>query len=359
MAAALRLARRGLGQTGANPSVGCIILSPQGRVLGRGRTGAGGRPHAETEALREAGEAAHGATAIVTLEPCAHHGKTPPCAEALIAAGLARVVIALRDPFPQVDGKGAAALRAAGITVIEGPGESEAREIAEGFLLRVTKRRPHFTLKLGLSLDGRIAAANGESRWITGPEARAHAHMLRAQSDAILTGAATALRDDPMLNVRLPGLEHLKPARVVLDRTLSLPLTSQLVRSAKAQPVLIFGAEGADQSRADALTDAGCSVQLLPSNQTGLDLNAVATALYERGHARILVEGGGRLSAAFVAARLADRLAIFRSGKLMGGDAIAAFAPLGVRHPNEAPGFRRTGVQTLGKDLLETYLPTA
>ncbi len=204
MRAALALARRGLGRTWPNPAVGCVLVK-EGRVVGRGWTQRGGRPHAEAEALRRAAGAAKGATAYVSLEPCSHHGKTPPCAEALIAAGISRAVIAMEDPDPRVAGRGLGALREAGIEVTPGIGEAEAREINEGFFLRLEKNRPLVTLKLAMTLDGRIATRTGESRWITGEPARARSHLLRAQHDGVMVGSGTVLADDPLLNVRLPG----------------------------------------------------------------------------------------------------------------------------------------------------------
>ena len=231
MAGALALARRGLGRVAPNPAVGCVLVK-DGHIIGRGWTLNGGRPHAETEALRRAGSAAKGATAYVTLEPCAHHGKTGPCAEALVAAGIARAVVAIEDPDPRVSGKGIAILQRAGIAVTMGVGQAAAAAINEGFFRRVRDRRPLFTLKLATSLDGRIATHTGESRWITGEKARAQAHLLRAEHDAVLIGSDTALIDDPKLTCRLPGLERVSPLRIVLDGRLRLPLTHDLVAGA-------------------------------------------------------------------------------------------------------------------------------
>jgi diaminohydroxyphosphoribosylaminopyrimidine deaminase/5-amino-6-(5-phosphoribosylamino)uracil reductase len=227
MRAALALARRGLGRVAPNPAVGCVLVK-DGRVVGRGWTQAGGRPHAETEALARAGEAARGATAYVTLEPCSHHGKTPPCAESLIAAGISRSVVALEDPDPRVSGSGLTLLREAGIAVDTGLLAEAAAEVNAGYLMRTRTGRPLVTLKLATTLDGRIATRAGESRWITGPLARARAHLLRAESDAVLVGSGTAVTDNPRLDVRLPGLEGRSPLRVLLDGRLRLPLTHDL-----------------------------------------------------------------------------------------------------------------------------------
>ena len=235
---AIRLAMNGRGAVEPNPMVGCVIVK-DGRVVGRGWTQPGGRPHAETEALRRAGAAATGATAYVSLEPCSHHGRTPPCAEALIAAGIARVVAAGEDPDPRVSGSGLARLRQAGIAIETGLCAEEAAELNAGFLCRVTKGRPLVTLKLATSLDGRIATATGQSRWITGPAARERAHLLRATHDAVLVGTGTALADDPLLTCRLPGLEHRSPVRIALDRTLRLPATLRLFAGARETPRLL------------------------------------------------------------------------------------------------------------------------
>src|SRR3984893_7773307 len=232
MRAALALAHRGLGTVWPNPSVGCVIVK-DGRVVGRGSTQPRGRPHGETEALARAGAAARGATAYVTLEPCSYWGKTPPCADALIAAGLRRVVVALEDPDPRVAGAGIARLRAGGIGVEIGLGAAEAAEINAGFLQRVRLGRPLVTLKLATSLDGRIATAAGESRWITGPLARERGHLLRATHDAILVGTATVLADDPQLTCRLPGLVDRSPVRIVIDRQLRIPPSVRLIAEAR------------------------------------------------------------------------------------------------------------------------------
>src|SRR5713226_5495304 len=248
MRAALALARRGLGRVWPNPAVGCVVAR-DGRVVGRRWTQPGGRPHAETEALARAGEAAHGATAYVSLEPCSHWGKTPPCADALIAAGLGRVVVALEDPDPRVAGGGVARLRAAGIAVEAGLGAAEAAEINAGFFQRVRLGRPLVTLKLATSLDGRIATASGESRWITGPAARERAHLLRATHDGILVGTDTVLADNPQLTCRLPGLDAHSPVRVVIDRQLRIPLDAHIFAEARQVPTWVVTLAAADPAR--------------------------------------------------------------------------------------------------------------
>ncbi|MFD2234262.1 bifunctional diaminohydroxyphosphoribosylaminopyrimidine deaminase/5-amino-6-(5-phosphoribosylamino)uracil reductase RibD [Phaeospirillum tilakii] len=355
MQAALGLARRGLGRVWPNPSVGCVIVA-DGRVVGRAHTRPGGRPHAETEALAMAGALARGATAYVTLEPCAHHGKTPPCAEALIAAGIARVVSALRDPDPRVAGRGIALLRQAGVVVEEGLLEAEARAVNAGFLARIELGRPLVTLKLASTLDGRIATHGGESRWITGGAARAAAHRLRAESDAVMIGSGTALIDDPDLTCRLPGLAHRSPVRVVVDGRLRLPLTHRLAATARAVPTWVVTLEGGDAQRARAFAAAGIELFECPAAADGsVDLGAALAALGRAGLTRLLVEGGARLAAALVRDRLVDRLVWFRAPRLIGGDGLAALTGFGVDHLSQTPHFERIEAVPVGADLMETY----
>ncbi len=355
MRAALALARRGLGTVWPNPAVGCVIVR-DGRVVGRGWTQPGGRPHAETEALAMAGKAAGGATAYVTLEPCAHHGKTPPCAEALISAGIVRVVVAVQDPDPRVAGKGVEMLMRAGVKVTEGVFEAEAAEINAGFFMRVTSGRPLVTLKLASTLDGRIATHSGESRWITGPAARTVAHMLRAENDVIMVGSGTALNDDPDLTCRLAGLVECSPVRVVVDGRLRLPLTSRLVATANEIPTWVLTLEGCDQVRRDAFEDAGVDVVEVPAGADGaVDLEIALEALAESGVTRVLVEGGAHLAAALLRAGLVDRLIWFRAPRLMGGDGLAAAVAFGVDHLAQTPRFERVEVRPVGDDVMEIY----
>jgi diaminohydroxyphosphoribosylaminopyrimidine deaminase/5-amino-6-(5-phosphoribosylamino)uracil reductase len=355
MRGALGLARRGLGNVWPNPAVGCVIVK-DGRVVGRGWTQPGGRPHAETEALARAGAAANGATAYVSLEPCAHHGKTPPCAEALVAAGLARVVVAMQDPDARVAGAGIARLRQAGIAVETGICEAEAAELNAGFLKRVTAGRPLVTLKLATSLDGRIATASGESRWITGPAARERAHLLRAMHDAILVGTDTVTADDPELTCRLPGLAGRSPVRVVLDRRLRIPATAKVFGAPAASPVWVVTAPEADQARGTALRDRGVEIIEAEGDPAGgFDLAAVLDTLGGRGLTRLLVEGGGRLAAALLRQRLVDRLVWLHAPVLIGGDGVPAVAPLGFAALADAPQFERLACETLGDDVMTTF----
>lgn len=355
MRAALVLAARGLGRVAPNPAVGCILVR-DGRAVGRGWTQPGGRPHAETEALRRAGAAAHGACAYVTLEPCAHHGRTPPCAEALAEAGIARCVVALEDPDRRVSGAGLARLRAAGIDVATGIGAEAAQALNAGYLLRQREGRPLITLKLASSLDGRIATRSGESRWITGQAARARAHMLRAENDAVLVGSTTAVADNPRLDVRLDGLEAASPLRVVVDGRLRLPLTHDLVAGAGERPTLLITRRGADAGRRRAYETAGVEVIAVAADgENRLSLTEAFTALGKRGLTRVLVEGGGRLAAGLLRADLVDRLVWFRAPKVLGGDAVPAVAGFGLERLAAAPRLERATVETLDDDAVETY----
>jgi len=355
MRAALGLARRALGTVWPNPAVGCVIVA-EGRVVGRGVTRPGGRPHAETEALAMAGAAARGATVYVTLEPCAHHGRTPPCADALIAAGVARVVSALVDPDPRVAGRGLERLRAAGVAVGEGLLAEEAAALNAGFLSRVSLGRPLVTLKLASTLDGRLATHTGESRWITGPDARLLAHRLRAESDAVLIGSGTALADDPLLTCRLPGLEGRSPVRVIVDGRLRLPLTSRLVATARAVPTWLVTLPGAEPERAVAYREAGIEVIEVPPEEEGvIDIGRALTALGEAGLTRVLVEGGGKLAAALLRAGLADRLIWLRAPGVLGGDGIPAAESFGIDRLADMPRFLRREVRPVGDDVMEVY----
>ncbi|RAU22716.1 riboflavin biosynthesis protein RibD [Paramagnetospirillum kuznetsovii] len=355
MRAALALARRGLGTVWPNPAVGCVIVNG-GRVVGRGWTQPGGRPHAETEALAMAGDAARGATVYVTLEPCAHHGKTPPCAEALIKAGITRAVVAVQDPDDRVAGKGVAMLARAGIKVVEGMLEAEATELNAGFFQRVGTGRPLVTLKLASTLDGRIATHSGESKWITGEPARMASHLLRAENDVIMVGSGTALHDDPDLTCRLNGLEEHSPVRVVVDGRLRLPLTSRLVATANDIPTWVLTLDGCDPARREAFEDAGVDVVEIPAGARGsIDLELALQALSESGVTRVLVEGGAHLSAALLQAGLVDRLIWFRSPRIMGGDGLPAAQAFGIDHLAQTPRFERMDIRPVGDDVMETY----
>ncbi|MCJ1901501.1 MULTISPECIES: bifunctional diaminohydroxyphosphoribosylaminopyrimidine deaminase/5-amino-6-(5-phosphoribosylamino)uracil reductase RibD [Paracoccus] len=320
---ALALARRGLGNVWPNPAVGCVLLR-DGAVVGRGWTQPGGRPHAEVMALAQAGEAARGATAYVTLEPCAHHGMTPPCAEALVRAGIARVVTALTDPDPRVAGRGHAILRAAGIEVTEGICEAEARAVQRGFLSRIQRGRPMLTLKLGASFDGRIATASGESQWITGAEARRHVHALRLGHDAVMVGGETARVDRPGLNVRGFGPVR-QPVRIVVS----------------SRPLPDLPNEGPEHG---------------PLWQLAGRPEDVMAELGVRGLTRVLCEGGGVLAASLLRAGLVDQLIGYSAGVVLGGDGRAGIGALGLGRLADAPRFRLAETRRIGPDVLHRWL---
>ncbi len=361
---ALGLARRALGNCWPNPAVGAVIVGAgthDGRVLGRGWTQPGGRPHAETQALAAAArlgpEAVAGGTAYVTLEPCNHHGKTPPCTEALLQAGIGRVVAATEDPDARVSGSGLKRLAAAGIAVEIGVREQAARSLNAGYLMRQAVGRPLVTWKTATSLDGRIASHTGNSRWITGEAARARGHLLRAQHDGIMVGAETATRDDPSLDCRLPGLAQMTPVRIVVDSRLRLPLTSKLVQTAQRHRTWLVTTTTAEPQRVEAFRAVGVEVLSMAATADGwIDLQKALTALGDRGLTRVLVEGGAHLVASLMRASLVDEIAWFRAPTIIGGDGIPATVALGVDRVLEAPGFQRRGEMRLGDDVLETYV---
>lgn len=353
MRAALALARRSLGRTWPNPAVGCVIVR-DGRVLARGRTQDGGRPHGEADAISHAAGSLKGATVYVTLEPCSHHGRSSPCADALVEAGVARVVSALQDPDPKVDGRGHARLKAAGIVVEVGEGAAEAAEINAGFLMRLRKGRPLFHLKIAASLDGHTATAEGQSKWITGPVARADGHRLRATHDAILVGANTVAVDDPDLTCRLPGLERYSPVRIVLDSKAGLSAQSRLVRSAREVPLWLVCSE-IESSREYLLREAGVEVIQVAARDGRVDVAAAAQELGKRGLTRVLVEGGATVASAFLKVDLIDRLSVYRGGLMMGADSRSAVGPLGLAGLDFAPRFSLMSTAIVGGDTLETW----
>jgi diaminohydroxyphosphoribosylaminopyrimidine deaminase/5-amino-6-(5-phosphoribosylamino)uracil reductase len=355
MQLALTLGRRGLGRTWPNPAVGAVVVK-DGVIVGRGWTQAGGRPHAEPEALKRAGEAARGATLYVTLEPCSHFGKSPPCADAIIAAGISRVVAAIEDPNPEVAGNGFAKLRAAGISVDVGLFAAEAAHDHAGHIRRIHDKRPHVILKLAVSSDDKIAAAGGKPVAITGEAARTRVHLLRAQSDAILVGIGTVLADDPILTCRLPGMGARSPVRVVLDRALRIPGNSRLVHSARQTPLWVVTSELAEAPAAMKLGAAGAQVvRVAPTAAAGLDLPAVLHALAERGITRLVVEGGSRVASSFVAAGLVDEIWLLRGREAIGTGGVAALDALPLGAITQSPTFKVRASETLGKDMLTIY----
>ena len=354
MQLALALGRRGLGRTWPNPAVGAVVVK-DGVIVGRGWTQPGGRPHAEPEALKRAGEAARGATLYVTLEPCSHFGKSPPCADAIVAAGIVRVVASIEDPNPEVAGQGFAKLRAAGIAVDVGLGATEVTHDHAGHIRRIRDRRPHVILKLAVSSDDKIAGAAGKTVSITGEAARTRVHLLRAQSDAILVGIGTVLADDPLLTCRLPGMEARSPVRVVLDRALRIPGSSRLVHSARQTPLWVMTSETAEAAAAARLGAAGAQVMRIHATPRGLDLPAVLRALSERGITRLMVEGGARVASSFVAAGLADEIWLLRGPGAIGADGVSALDATPIPAVTQSPAFKVRASETLGKDTLTIY----
>ncbi len=349
MAHALSLGRRGLGRVWPNPAVGCVIVN-DGRIVGRGWTRPGGRPHAETVALAQAGDAARGATAFVTLEPCAHHGRTPPCAVALIAAGVARVVSAMEDPDPRTAGAGHARLRSAGIDVDTGKGAAAAAADHAGFVLRITAGRPMVTLKLATSLDGRIATSGGASRWITGPSARRAVHAMRATHDAVLVGGGTARTDDPMLTVRGMG-DMPQPVRIVASAGADIAPGGRLARSAAEVPLWILHAP-MEAVVIAGWTAAGVRMIEVASPRGRPDPAAMLQALGAAGLTRVLCEGGGTLAAALLRAGLVDRIVTFCAGLAIGSDGLPGMGGLGLADLAAAPRFRLHSVRDVGGDAM-------
>lgn len=357
MRVAIGLGARALGRVWPNPAVGCVLVAPDGVVVGRGWTHDGGRPHAEAVALAQAGERARGATAYVTLEPCAHVGRAGPCAAALIAAGVARVVVPIEDPDPRVNGQGLAALRGAGVSVEVGCLAEEAAALGRGFLGRITSGRPMLTLKLATSLDGRIATAKGESRWITGPRARAEVHLMRAQADAVLVGAATARGDDPRLNVRGLGLDDAHPVRVVVTGSLALPRSSYLGQTARDVPLWLCHHAEAEAGRRAAWAELGADLIEVPFAPDGqLDLSAMLRALGDRGLTRVLCEGGGRLAGALLEEGLVDELICYTAGIVLGAEGVPGVGAIGLDSLALAPRYKLGDVERIGPDTRTRWL---
>jgi diaminohydroxyphosphoribosylaminopyrimidine deaminase/5-amino-6-(5-phosphoribosylamino)uracil reductase len=353
MTLALALGRRGLGNAWPNPAVGAVVVK-DGIVVGRGWTQPGGRPHAEVEALRRAGEAARGATLYATLEPCSHHGQTPPCVDAILAAGIKRVVSALEDPNPRIAGEGHARLRAQGVAVDVGLGGAEALRAHAGHFHRVRDGRPHVTLKLAVSADGKAGLRGRKPATITGEAARERVHLMRAMNDAVVTGIGTVLSDDPQLSCRLPGMERRSPVRVVLDSNLRLPPRSRLADSATQTLDWIFIDESAQPAREDELTKEGVEILRVPGVKGHLDLSAVLRGLAARGITRVMVEAGPILSAAFVAADLIDEAALFRAPTAL-GEGIDALEGMPLSALTLSPRLRLVGREQVGADTLETF----
>jgi len=352
MRRAIELAERGRGLTSPNPMVGAVIVAPGGDVIGEGFHERAGAPHAEVEALRAAGTRARGATMYVTLEPCSHQGRTPPCAPAVVAAGIARVVTAVGDPNPLVSGQGFAELRRAGIEVVTGVGAAEAARQNRVFLTAMRERRPHVIVKAGMTLDGKIADLHGASRWITGGPARERAHLLRSESDAIVVGIETVLRDDPELTVRLGRPWPREPFRVVLDTKARTPRTARVIRAGSPSRALIVVGADAPEARARELAGAGATVVPCRTRDGRLDLGAVLDELFTREVRGVLVEGGGEIHAAFLDTNLVDRVAIYVAPLLVGGRGATPVVGGVGRELKNAVRLGGLSVTALGDDLL-------
>ncbi len=352
MALALALGRRGLGNAWPNPAVGSVIVK-DGVIVGRGWTQVGGRPHAEVEALKHAKKAAQGATLYCTLEPCSHTGKSPPCADAIIKAGIARVVSALEDPNPEVAGQGHERLRAKGIAVEVGLGADEARRAHAGHIMRIQHARPFVTLKLALSKDGKVGLAGRKPVAITGEAARDRVFQMRAQNDAILVGIGTVLSDNPHLTCRLPGMLERSPVRVVLDAKLRLPLSTSVVATVRETPTWVFTSRKPSAIAEEILQQRGCKVFRVDDHNGDLDLEAVLKILAEQGITRLMVEGGPTVAASFVAAELIDAAVLLRAEKTIGPDGIDALEGMNLSALTGSMTAR--GSEQLGADTLETF----
>ena len=351
---ACNLSVRGLGNTWPNPSVGCVVVN-NGRVVGRGTTGNGGRPHAEVQALRRAGLSAKNAEVFVTLEPCSHHGKTPPCTDALINAGVGRVIIGCLDPDPRVNGSGLARLQAANIPTVVADHHRKSIEINTGFFKRVRQGRPFLTLKIASTLDGKTGMASGESRWITGPRARRHTHALRSRFDGILVGRGTISADNPMLDVRDMG-SCPAPVRIVLDTNATIASSARIITSAQLVPTWIICSQDARSAKTLTLQESGAEIVPCIRNGSRVDLHAAMAALGERGLTRVLCEGGGTLAAALLAADLVDEVILYNAGKVIGADGLPSIGPLAFKMLADVAQFDLVGLERVGDDTVGRWM---
>ena len=361
MAAALRLGRRNLGHTGTNPAVGCVVVRTDGDtpvVVGRGWTAESGRPHAEKIALKEAGAKARGATAYVTLEPCAHEGRAKPCSKALIDAGVARVVTAISDPDPRTNGEGHAALTEAGVALTTGVLAVEAERAHSAHFDRITFHHPHVTLKLAVSADGMIGRRTGERMIITGLPAFEAVQAMRTHHDTVMIGIGTVLIDNPSLTVRLPGLAKRSPARVILDATARMPLDSVLVQSASQTPLIAVVGPEAEEARKADLAKAGASIIEVGEGEGGLDLNELLDELSERGFTRVFAEGGAEVAASLISGDLVDEVLIFRAPVVVGADGVRALAGLALSAIERSPRYRLIDTVAVGEDTMRHYVRT-
>jgi diaminohydroxyphosphoribosylaminopyrimidine deaminase/5-amino-6-(5-phosphoribosylamino)uracil reductase len=350
MALALALGRRGMGRTWPNPAVGAVVVK-DGLIVGRGWTRPGGRPHAETEALARAGDNARSATLYVSLEPCSHQGKTPPCTDAIVASGIARVVSAMVDPNPLVAGAGHWRLAQQGIVVEVGIGAEEAARAHAGHIRRMKDGRPHVLLKLAVSADEKVGLAGRRPATITGSRTRNRVHVMRAMHDAVLTGVGTVLADDPLLTCRLPGMHS--SVRIVLDTTLRLPPTCRLVASAAQLPLWVLAGAGTAVDRAQALEAKGIEVLRVKETDGRLDLGAALKVLSERGITRVMVEAGPILATALLGTDLVDEVALFRSPTAIGAEGLDALDGMALSALTQSPRFKAVAVEAVGTDTLE------
>jgi len=356
MVIALRLAKRGLGQAWPNPSVGCVLVHSE-NIVGCGWTQARGRPHAESQALAQLSGNVTPLTAYVTLEPCAHHGETPPCADALIGSGVTRCVVATMDPDSRVSGRGIERMKSAGINVDVGLLGEEAREVNEGFFRCINEGVPMTTIKIASSLDGYIATHSGDSKWITGPIARARGHLMRAEHDGILVGAGTAIRDNPQLTCRLPGMLDRSPVRIILDSHLSLPLSSHLVSSAAEWPTWVITGPEPRRELVSQLESSGVIILRVGVDRGGkLLMDEVMSTLAGKGITRLLVEGGREVITTLLNADYVDRINWFRAPLLIGEDGVGVVGAMGTHELKMAQRFRRVTLEQLGEDTLECFV---
>lgn len=357
MRLALTLAKRGLGQSWPNPSVGAVIVNRGGNeIAGCGMTGQGGRPHAEAVALAEAGEAARGGTLYVTLEPCSHYGKTPPCADAIIKAGVARVVYGMVDPDPRVSGAGLARLERHGVAVEQSPLAKDARWLTLGHTLRLTEGRPFVQMKLAIGSDGLVPAGDGGPVWVSAPETRAFGHLLRAQSDAIAVGAGTVKTDNPQLTCRLPGLFHRSPIRVIFASQADVPTSTRLFEDIASVPVWILTAAGAPRRQIEALEAAGARIlQLEPDSSGQIPLQLALRALAQRGITRLFVEGGPTLAKSFLQAGVVDEFILFHARRAAGPGGLLPFGNVGLELLEKMTDLHLASKRRMADDEIRFY----
>ena len=348
MALALAEAKSGLGRVAPNPSVGCVIVKND-EIIAKARTSDTGRPHAETNALKIAGDKAKNATAYVTLEPCNHHGKTPPCVDALINAGISEIVIACTDPDPRTSGKSIEKIKNAGINVITNILKNEAEELNKGFFLTIKENRPLITIKCATSADGKIATSSGSSKWITNEQSRGHVHLERSKHDAILVGVGTVIADNPLLTTRIEGVNHI-PVRIVMDKRLEIPLNSNLVKTRGQSPLwIIYSEKYALLDKVKALQMMG--IKTIAADSLGITINCLA----KNGITRLFVEGGTNIFTSFIQYGLYDRILWYRSSKIIGGDGKNIFKTLGIKNIEDAISLNRKDIKIFDNDILEVF----